>query len=90
MSLLPPAGSPKLSTAGPSEAAAPVKAFSPDAAGFGQQGDMGAPALAGAPAGSPAGLVEDEAAPLRFKGTQPVRRGRTSVPGWCSDANAGC
>jgi hypothetical protein len=80
MSLLPPTGAPKPSSvAGPSEAAAPVKVYSPDAAGFGQTGDMGAPAFAGAPAG--ANLVEDEAGPLRFKGTQPVRRGRTAVPG---------
>lgn len=54
-------------------------AFSPDAP---------QPAFAG-PAAAPAGaadpLADDEAAPLRFKGTQPVRRGRTAVPGERAD-----
>jgi hypothetical protein len=43
---------------------------------------------AGAPAG-PSELLDDEAAPLRFKGTTPVRRGRTAVPGgWVLGAAA--
>lgn len=73
-------------------------AFGPDAAaGFTQSGDpnagMGVPAFAGGPVAAPAGadFAEEEAAPLRFKGTQPVRRGRTAVPGlattcWGTDA----
>lgn len=59
-----------------SSSATKTAAFSPDAP---------QPAFAG-PAAAPAGaagdsLADDEAAPLRFKGTQPVRRGRTTVPG---------
>ena len=69
-------------------------AFAPDAAGYPQSGDpaMGVPAFAGGPtASSPAGpqeLVEDEAAPLRFKGTA-TRRARTAVPGKRSVCSSG-
>lgn len=54
-------------------------AFSPDAP---------QPAFAGtasAPAGAADSLADDESAPLRFKGTQPVCRGRTAVPGERAD-----
>lgn len=89
--ILPP-GAPKLSdtTAGSSSDRQNVKAaaFGPDAAGYAQSGDatagMGVPAFAGGPVASPAGsdmLVDNEAAPLRFKGTTTARRGRTAVPG---------
>jgi hypothetical protein len=93
-SVLPP-GAPKLidtvaDNAGPSADRQNVKAavFGPDTSGFAQSGDantgMSVTAFAGGPAASPAGsdmLVDDEAAPLRFKGTTTARRGRTAVPG---------
>jgi hypothetical protein len=58
------------------ESSTTTKAYSPDAP---QPAYAGA---AAAPAGAADSIADDsEAAPLRFKGTQPVRRGRTAVPG---------
>jgi len=88
-----------LATAPGSERGEGVKAaaFSPDAAGFSQPDDasIGMPAFAGAggAAAAPAGAdvvppLDDEAAPLRFKGTTTARRTRTAVPGVWAPSNS--